>query len=171
MSDLVRCADCGEYHPIADIELSFVRAQPIAELSETERSSGRCQESDDLGALWGASDDEHRYFVRGVMPFALRGQGRDYSLGVWVEIARSSFDRILELWDLENQSAEPSFAGRLANVIPFHENTLGLPVTVQLTGPRTRPQFFLCPSTHRLYLEQLHGISVHHAAQYTALVV
>jgi len=104
------------------------------------------------------------------MPFAVRGRNTDYSLGVWVEVDKKWFDRVLELWDDENQSEEPPFPGLLANIIPRHEPTLGLQVEVRLTGPRTRPQFFLRESVHLLYLEQVHGISSHQAAQYTALV-
>jgi hypothetical protein len=171
MSDFVWCSECGERHPSTNIELTFERAQAIAELSDDERTPDKCRESHDLSALWGSCDSEDRYFVRGVMPFAVREQHRDYSLGVWVEVEKSSFDRILELWKDEQQSEEPPFSGRLANLIPFHESTLGLLVDVRLTGPNTRPQFFLRQSTHMLYLEQVHGISLHQAAQYTGLVV
>jgi hypothetical protein len=97
------------------------------------------------------------------MPFAVRQHNRDYCLGVWAEVEREWFDRVFELWDDEKQSEEPPFPGRLANRIPFHADTLGLSVDVRLTGPSTRPQFFIRHSEHLLYLEQLHGISLHQA--------
>ena len=171
MTDFIQCSECGETHRIENIELTFKRPEAIAALSEDQRVPERCKESNDLSALWGACDDEHRYFVRGVMSFSVRGQNRDYSLGVWAEVNKQSFDRVLELWEDENQTNEPPLIGSLANAIPLHEDTLGLPVEVRLTGPTTRPEFFLNKSQHMLYLEQVHGISVHQAAQYTALVV
>lgn len=165
------CSECGEEHPFENIELSFHRPDAIAEIPADERTPERCQESNDLCALWGSAESEHRYFVRGVIPFAVREQRREYSIGAWAEVDRYSFDRILELWSDSAQSEEPALSGLFANAVPFHESTLGLPVDVQLTGPQTRPRFVLRRSTHLLYLEQTHGISAHQAAQYTSLVV
>lgn len=169
MTDLVVCSDCGETHSIWSMELCFKRPDAIAALSETQRTEW-CKETRDLSALWGSNESEHKYFVRGVMPFAVREQNRDYCLGVWVEVERQWFDRTLELWDDERQSEQAPFPGLLANSIPFHASTLGLAVEVRLTGSSTRPAFFLRKSEHLLYLEQVHGISVHQAAQYTSLV-
>ncbi len=168
MTQFVVCSDCGKSHPIWSMELCFKRPDVIASLPEDERKD-RCKETRDLSALWGSNDREHKYFLRGLMPFAVREQDRDYCLGVWVEVERKWFDRVLELWEDEHQSAEAPFPGLLANRVPLHEDTLGLAVEVRLTGPTTRPQFFLRESTHMLYLEQVHGISVHRAGQYTSL--
>lgn len=84
------CSECGEEHPFENIELSFDRPDAIAELPADERIPERYQESNDLCALWGSAESEHRYFVRGVIPFAVREQRREYSIGAWAEVDRYS---------------------------------------------------------------------------------
>jgi hypothetical protein len=42
-----------------------------------------------------------------------------------------------------------------------------LRLAVQLTGPKTRPQFFLDTAGHSLYVEQSRGIDEHRAIEYS----
>ena len=152
------------------MELTFKRPDPIVEIPASERAD-KCKESDDLCAIWGPAECEHRYFIRGILPLPVRERASPYGLGVWVEVPKQSFDKVRDLWDSADQGNEPPFPGTLANMIPFQKATLGLGVNVHLTGPKTRPSFQVTDDSHMLHWEQLHGISSHQAHAYTSLVI
>lgn len=158
-----RCSVCGTEHPKNELELYYVRPDPVFALSKREREK-RCKESDDLCTI-----DSQRCFVRGLLPLPVHGWDHPYQVGIWVEVSEADFQRIRELWDDEAQSTTPPFEGTLANDISIHESTLGLPVRVALTGPTTRPDFYVVNPEHKLYHEQNNGISSHRAFEYSSL--
>src|SRR5215213_7644606 len=127
------CSVCGAEHPKSELELYFVRPDPVVALSETERDE-RCKESDDLCTI-----DYERYFVRGVLPLPVEGREYAYQIGIWVEVKEDDFRSVVDLWTDEAQSNRPPFEGTLANDISLHESTPGLEVRLALTGPKTRP--------------------------------
>ncbi|WP_332852094.1 DUF2199 domain-containing protein [Duganella sp. S19_KUP01_CR8] len=165
MTDLTACSDCGELHALDELELVFKRPDAIAALSAAERQA-RCRENEDLCAIWGDSDDTHRYFVRGLLPLKVIARPLDYCVGVWMEVSRAVFDRIYELWDSESQLDEPPLEGRLANEIPTRPGTLGLHGQIQLTGPTTRPDFMVSDTASPLFADQQHGVTEHQAAEF-----
>lgn len=145
------------------MELSFKRPDYIVALTSEEREV-RCKESDDVCVVkW------ERYFVRGVIPLPVEGHDQPYGIGAWVEISESDFRRTMALWSSDDQSSEPPFDGVLANSIPNHSATIGLAVTVALTGPSTRPDIIVADAAHALYEEQQVGITRHRAYEYTSL--
>lgn len=148
----LKCATCGRTHPISESELSFKLPDVVFALSDNDRES-RCKESPDIVSL-----DEKRFFVRGLLPLAVMGRERTYNVGVWAEVSVKIFERIHELWNDSEQHQEPRMPGTLANKLPFHPDTVGLPVAVQLTGPRSRPEFYIEATDNSLYGEQLRGI-------------
>jgi hypothetical protein len=75
-----------------------------------------------------------------------------------VEVSRSSFERIYDLWDSEEQLSEMPFDAQLANEIPTANGSLGLEAELRLTGPTTRPDVFLKLCNHPLYIEQAEGM-------------
>jgi hypothetical protein len=169
MTELSPCAICGKPHPIADIELTFRRPDDYARIPSEERHV-KAQSTDDLCAIWGDTEDTHRYFVRCLLPLPVAEWSEAYALGVWVEVARVAFDRIRELWDEPEQAREPAIAATLANTVPFHAPTCGLPGLLRLSGPDTRPQFALDATDNSLFTEQNAGISAHRASEYTGLL-
>jgi hypothetical protein len=156
------CADCGKLHARSAMELSFKRPDDVAALSAEQRKT-QAMESDDLCAIWPG-----RFFVRGVLPLQVREWGKPYRIGVWVEVERSVFDRVRELWDAEAQDQEPAFVASLANAIPSCPPTTGLPAMLKLTGPTSRPDVLIPPSDHPLHREQCLGISAHRANEYSS---
>lgn len=163
MEESLPCSVCGNEHSRSALELYFVRPDPIVALSESEREE-RCQESDDLCVIkW------ERFFVRGVLPLPVPEREQPYQVGVWAEVKPQDFKTILDLWSDETQSSTPPFIGMLANHIPNHKNTLGLEVKVALSGPTTRPKFYIVNQEHDLYDEQNNGISSHRAYEYSSL--
>jgi hypothetical protein len=161
MTDAIVCAICGRSHPVSDGELTFGVPDVVFALSEDDKDA-RCKIGKEIVELDGA-----RFFVRGLLPLEVFGRERDYSLGVWAEVSRDILDRIRELWSDPGQDQEPLMSAKLANKVPFHSDTVGLSLGIQLTGPTTRPRFFLDPVAHSLYIEQLCGINEHRAVEYS----
>jgi hypothetical protein len=161
MTDEVICESCGKAHPRGDIELTFQYPDEIFELSDTAKEA-RCKLNGDIVIL-----DDSRFFIRGLLPLDVSHRTQPYCLGIWAEVTEQVFARISELWDDPRQEQEPPMPGMLANTVPFHERTAGLALTIELTGTKTRPQFFLDPIDHSLYIEQLVGIDEHRAFQYS----
>lgn len=161
-TDLVTCTVCGKTHTLVNSELAFGLPDEIYALAETERTV-RCDISSDICAI-----DRNRFFVRGLLPLRVKGRRKKYCIGVWSEISEEAFSRIYSRWHDPDQANEPRLSGSLANRLPLHRNSsLGLPVAIQLTGPKTRPEFYLEPTNHPLYLEQAKGIDGHRAVEYS----
>lgn len=127
------CGTCGETHAGLPTDHAFKLPDAVWAVPEPERSA-RAKHTPDLCRL------DQRHFIRGVLHVPLREAGDSFGWGVWVEVDRAAFDRYLALYDADG-SAEPPFAGVLANAIPVYEGSLGTPVLVQLRDRRTRPAF------------------------------
>ena len=87
----MRCAKCGEDHPLDEMELTFKRPDDAANLSPEERSA-HLQESSDLCIIRG-----NRFFIRAVLPLPVESRADPYRIGLWVEVAQSDFERVYEL--------------------------------------------------------------------------
>jgi hypothetical protein len=100
-----------------------------------------------------------------VIPIPFEGTEDEYCWGVWVEVSREDHDKYVRGCD-EDLSAEPSFTGKLANDIPGHGGTIGLPVIARFGAPGKRPNYYLeASSPHTLARDQQQGIDAarHHA--------
>lgn len=155
------CRQCGQEHSIDEIELTFARPDDIAKMDELKRRM-QVQEDDDLCVITSG-----RCFVRAVLPIPVEARDEPYNIGIWVEVERQAFRRILDLWSDPLQTDEPPIGGTIANEISMLPGTLGLSVTMHLTGPTTRPNVYLLPSEHPLFAEQSCGVSAHRAHEYT----
>jgi hypothetical protein len=162
MSTSSICSSCGQVHALDAMELTFARPEPIDQIPEADRS-GTVKQNKDL-----ASIDHDRFFVRALLPLPVQGRDEPYNLGVWAEVAEEAFFRILDLWDDPEQDKEPAFPATLQNRLPTLPETCGLPVLLNLTGPKTRPQLVVPPSEHPLHAQQCQGITAHVANQYTS---
>lgn len=158
----MRCSVCGKEHPLESLELTFQLPDDAAALSEQEQSH-RVQANEDLCAI-----DGQRFFVRAVLPLAVEARDRPYNIGLWVEVELSAIKRIGELWKDPNQSDEPPFEVRISNAIPSVDGSLGANASLHLTGPTTRPSVTVAPACTRIYEEQVSGITVHRASEYSA---
>jgi hypothetical protein len=163
LSAEAKCSTCGKIHLRDELELSFRRPDAVVALPEAQRKSG-VKESDDLCAI-----GSERFFVRAVLPLPVREWEHPYRIGIWVEVERAAFDRVLELWDDSAQHEEPPFRAKLANDIPSLQSTRGLPVRLQLTTPKTRAVVLVPECDHGLHREQSLGITAHRASEYSYL--
>lgn len=162
MTTLQACSSCGQIHALDEMELTFARPEPIDQIPETERA-GRIKQNKDLASI---GDD--RFFVRAVLPLPVHDRNVPYNLGVWAEVTEETFFRVLDLWDDPEQDKEPAFSATLQNRLPHLPETCDLPVTLHLTGPKTRPRLVVPPSDHPLHQQQCQGVTAHVANQYTA---
>ncbi|UPG93315.1 DUF2199 domain-containing protein [Luteibacter aegosomatissinici] len=142
-------------------ELAYHRPDAVVAMDDDERAQ-RVRESNDICRI-----DNARFFLRGILPLPVHDRADGYMLGVWVEVSEGSFSRIHKLWTDPDQADEPAFDATLANEVRHHPGSLGLAVTLQLTGPTTRPSVFLVDDGHPLAVEQREGISFHRATEYT----
>jgi hypothetical protein len=160
----MRCDACGAEHELLDP--AFGRPDAVVLLPREERAR-RATESDDLCSLGGAAAT--RWFVRCVLPVRLLDHESTLHWGAWAEVAEPDYRRILALWTDEGQAAAPPFAARLANRVPGLPDTLGLPVSLQLTGVTTRPALaFHGDVDHAFARECRGGVTVHRALEWLA---
>jgi hypothetical protein len=159
----MKCSQCGEEHSIEDMELTFLRPDDVASLSEEERGC-KVQESGDRCIV-----EDKQFFIRALLPLPVFGREEPYCIGLWVEVEKTAFERIYELWSEPDQASEPPFSAKIANTIPILPNTVGLSAFLYLTGPSTRPNVVLSHEEHTLCIEQKIGITAHRAYEYTSI--
>jgi hypothetical protein len=136
----------------------FRRPDAISALTSDEKR-GRVLESNDRCALRGEGG-AHRYFVRGVLPVRLLDGSGTAAWGLWAEVSETDATVIHDQWDAPDQSATPLMTARLANRVPGYPDTVGLPVSLQLTGPKSRPTLsFSRDSIHPFARECMAGVS------------
>jgi hypothetical protein len=159
MSTSFICSTCGQQHAGLPMDYSFGLPDDVYALDYLARYL-RSRSNNDLCTL-----DETRHFVRGVIPIPFEGSEETYCWGVWVEVSREDHDKYVRGYD-EDLSAEPSFPGKLANDIPGHGGTIGLPVIARFDAPGKRPNYYLeASSSHLLAQDQQQGIDAarHHS--------
>jgi len=160
MSNTITCDTCGKEHPREEIELVLVLPQPIFELDEDQRAK-RCDIGTDMCAI-----DRSRFFLRGLLPIPVRGRKIPYRIGLWAELDEPTFGRIYRLWEDPSQINEPLLPAILANDVPLVPSTMGIEIDIRLTGPTTRPDFFLRNTAHPLAIEQHRGVDAHRTLEY-----
>jgi hypothetical protein len=141
----------------------------VVSLSPEERAS-RVKEGDDLCVLRAVSPaQEQRCFVRCVLPVSLLDATDTTHWGLWAEVAATDYRQIVERWSDPRQSDLPAMQATIANRVPGYPETLGLPVTLRLTGPTTRPSLaFGADSIHPFALECNGGVCVHRVMEWLA---
>lgn len=162
MSGQAACTCCGKIHRLDELELCYRRPDPVVALGREERDA-TARETDDLCSI-----GEDHYFIRAVLPLPVWERERSYNLGVWAQVSQDAFFRVIDLWDDPDQANEPPFEAMLANRLPDLPDTSGMPVQLELTGPKTRPRIVVpASSQHPLHEEQRRGITAHRASEYT----
>lgn len=152
---LTHCKQCGKQHEEIDTQIAFGKPDAYFEVPEAEREK-RVFLTTDICDI-----DGERLFVRGVLQIPVHGH-EHFAWGIWVEMGSADFDRYVALYESSNQANEPPLHGHIATAIPvYRKSSLGVPVGVQLTGPTTRPLFFVEAGVeHVIAEEQSDGINV-----------
>ena len=165
--DMRRCSKCGAEHELLDP--TFRRPEAYVRLG-TDLQGQHAKADDDLCRIT-LPEQPARYFVRGVLPVAVRDRSDGIWWGLWAEVSEPAFRRILELWSAPDQASESAIEAALANVIPSYPDTLGLPLVVRLTGPTSRPEFRFAPNAqHPFVRECVSGVDAHRASEWNELI-
>jgi hypothetical protein len=151
----IRCKHCGKEHEEIDTQIGFGKPDAYFKVPETERDQRTIVNSDICDI------DRSRFFARGVLQIPVH-EHEHFGWGIWVEMRAADFDRYMSLYESPDQANEPPLRGHIATSIPaYREDSLGIPVSVQLTGPTTRPILFVNEGVdHPIADEQRNGISM-----------
>lgn len=154
------CSSCNEDHPILDP--AFIRPDPVHFLKK-QGDTEHLKESDDICSILSPEDNEAtRHFLRALIPCALTDCHLGTAWGIWIEISEKDLQDVVRLWDDPDQASHPPFTGKLANQVPGYPTTLGLDLSISLTGPTTRPEAsFPDHSSHPFAQEIQDGVSLH----------
>lgn len=155
--DRVTCPRCGGVHDLSEMEPSYRRPDAFLAVPADERAL-RTLDGEDACAVRSADGSERHFFLRVLLPVPVHGEPKPCCWGVWVEVSPASYWRVDEVWNDTEQAKEPPFSGHLANALKTYDGTLGLPGSVQLTGPTGIPMFTLAEDLyHPLALDQRNG--------------
>jgi hypothetical protein len=161
------CSICGKEHPVLDP--TFRRPEAFERLDSSIREAHAIAD-DDLCSIK-LPGVAARWFVRGVLPVVVVDRSEDLWWGLWAEVSEEAFKRIVELWSAPEQERESPFSGQLANLIPSYPDTLGLPLTVQLTGTQSRPTLRFESANRHPFAHQCEtGVDSHQAAEWNRLI-
>jgi hypothetical protein len=148
------CQCCGNQFNELPLDFAPTAPGPWLALTEDERSA-RGKIDSDICVI-----DRQQFFVRGCLEIPIVNHDRAFVWGVWISVARSSLERILDLWNVEIRDSEPPLFGWLCDTISCYPNTYGLKTNVHLRNDGKRPFVMLEPTNHPLAIEQRTGISL-----------
>jgi hypothetical protein len=161
------CAVCGATHEGETRDIRMSLPEPVFVLRESERRE-RAEVGDDSAVLRDPAGD--RFFVRSLLELPIEGEEGYFGYGTWIEVTRSDFEQLGELWhDTDGWRSTP-FGGRLANELTPYEGTEGLPVAIRLREVSLLPLVELGETDHELVRAQRDGISPHRAHELAATV-
>ena len=137
----MNCSVCGKENEVLDP--AFRRPDAVAAMPENLRKL-RVKENDDLCEIrTGVDAEPSRCFVRCVLKVDVLDHPDPVSWGVWVEVGKDDFQHVLDEWSEPIQTTEPAMTAHLANSIPGYSETIGLQMSMRLTGPETRPELLI----------------------------
>jgi hypothetical protein len=155
----MKCSTCGAEHEL--LEPSFSRPDVIFAMA-AEQKQGRVLESDDICALRGEGGAADRFFVRCTLSVDLLDVPGKTAWGLWAEVSEHDALIIRDAWDDPEQNKVPPMQARVANRIRGYPDTIGVPVLLRLTGPKSRPALSLpSDSLHPFARECLAGVCIH----------
>jgi hypothetical protein len=152
MSDGFVCSICGQEHGGLVTDWAYTLPDEVWAIPEAERSA-KARFNNDLCQF------DERNFIRCVLDVPFTEAAGNFGWGAWAEVDWPTFERYLELYD-EDGTFEPPRTGKLANALSAYPDSLGTPVTIQFSDPKTRPALRLAVTDEsELAGEQRTGIS------------
>jgi hypothetical protein len=161
----MKCSQCDEDHVLLDPV--FRRPEAVVILSDEERAF-RVKDGNDVCFIReDASNLRIRYFVRCVLKVRLLDAEGESAWGIWAEVGEADCRRILDAWTDPDQAALPAMEATIANRVPGYPDTLGLPATLRLTGPTTRPALELTGDSIHPFAREVHaGVCTHRVMEW-----
>jgi len=140
------CPICGESHEGFPTDYAYTLPDDVWAIPKDDRAS-QAKWTTDLCQFG------ERYFIRCLLPVAFAQRHGYYEWGLWVEVEWSIFDKYLKFYDLDG-TQEPKVTGYLANQVPVHQSSFGLPVCIQFGSSTQRPTVsFPTGSSHEFAIE------------------
>jgi hypothetical protein len=154
------CPQCGTTHAGLPKDYGYKLPDEVWAIPHDERKSAAKFTSD----LCQFGD---RYFIRCLLKTPFVGSDDYFGWGLWVETARSVFERYVALYD-QDASAEPLYAGTIANRPTLYADALGADVLIQFGPSKDRPViYFPAGARSALAVEQREGLDL---ARYHAVL-
>jgi hypothetical protein len=155
--DRVHCSKCGKEHDLSDVELSCDKPAAYFEIPEDERA--RRVDISEAATVIDDGTPHTRFFLRGVIVIPVRGEvdPDGFGWGVWVEVAETDFERVMETWNDVTGVSEAPVSGRLANELRPFPGSLGLVVRMRQQAPDIAPEIDILARDHALGAKQRDG--------------
>ncbi len=157
------CKCCGEQFSTLPFAYVFQEPDRWRSIPEAERERRGGLTSDTCII------DGKEFYVRGRLIVPVIDAREPFIWSVWVSLAQKTFDRIVELWDVEIRETEPLIFGFLANEIPIYPRTANLKCSLRLKNAGIRPSVELEHTDHPLSAEQRHGTTVERVMEIAAI--
>ncbi len=151
------CPQCGTTHTGLPKDYGYTLPDDVWALPQNERAS-QAQFTRDLCQFG------DRYFIRCLLKVPFVSSDDYFGWGLWVETARSVYERYVALFHKDG-SSEPPYKGAIANRLPLYADALGAEVLIQFGPSKERPTIcFPAGATSTLAAEQRQGIDAarHH---------
>lgn len=146
------CSSCGKAHEGLPTDWGFKLPDDVFAMSYLDKYR-RTRSNTDL-----CSQDEERFFIRGLLMISFTHQEREFAWGVWAEVPRTIHDFYVD--NYSNDLAQGTKAhGTLANTIPGFPEITGLPLEIEIQSAKSRPLFtFPAFADHELAIDQRDGV-------------
>lgn len=151
------CSECGLYH--RDIPFSYGADEPVSYFSLTDKSNTVINK--DLCII-----NNNRFFIKGQIKIKVLDSENDFSWNVWIEIAKSDFDKEEANWNNENRFLNEPYFGFIDTILNCYPDIIGLRVSVQTQKLGIIPSIRIENSNHPLFLEQENGIDMNRVTQF-----
>jgi len=156
--DKFRCPDCGEFHDLDDIELTFDRPSAYFEVPAAERQT-RTLTTEGLTII-DPDTPYGRFFIRAVLVIPVRGGGQPdgFGWGTWAEVTEAEFERVIAAGDEPTRVNEPPVPGQLANEFKHFPDSEGIAIQLRLQSPEFVPLIDVLDERHALRQAQRVGV-------------
>jgi hypothetical protein len=113
--------------------------------------------------------DKKHFFIRASMLVPIKGTEDHFVWGLWAEVSQDDFFAYCE--SAEKGIVSGTYRGTLANSLPFYQDCLGIPVSVELQPENQIPQLFTPEGDSGLARHLRDGMTEQEARAYFESVV
>jgi hypothetical protein len=156
------CSQCGGIHSGSPFSFAADYPDPYANLNRDQREARAVISSDQCII------DQDQFYIRGCFEIPIHESDEVFLYGAWVRVYEHVFDEIDEFWEVEGREARIGpYKGRLANELKIYPDTFNLRLEIRIQKVGKRPLFFSEDADCRLTVDQLFGITLRQAREYS----
>ena len=156
------CSHCGEIHSGSPFSFAADYPDPYTNLSRDQREARSVISSDQCII------DQDQFYIRGCFEIPIRKSSEVFMYGAWVRVYEHVFDEIEDFWEVEGRESRIGpYKGRLVNKLKIYRDTLNLRIEIRIQKVGMRPLFFSEDGHHRLTVDQIFGITLQQAREYS----